>query len=35
MEDFEHFLRTNEINSNYICVISIHYVPLVLDVVLV
>jgi len=33
MEDLEHFLKGSEINSNFICVIGINYVPLILDVV--
>lgn len=33
IEDLEQFLKSNEINSNYICIVSIHYVPLILDVV--
>lgn len=33
MEELEHFLKKNEINSNYVCIISINYVPLVIDVV--
>lgn len=33
MEDFEHFLKMTEVNSNYICIVSIHYVPLIIDVV--
>lgn len=33
MEDMEHFLKTSEKNSNYICIVSVHYVPLMLDAV--
>jgi len=33
MEDLEQFLKTSEMNSNYICVIGINYVPLILDAV--
>jgi len=33
MEEFEHFLKMSELNSNFICIVSIHYVPLILDVV--
>jgi len=33
MEDLQHFLKMSEINSNYICIVSILYVPLILDVV--
>lgn len=33
MEDLEHFLKMSELNSNFICIVSIHYVPLILDVV--
>ncbi|XP_060858519.1 ionotropic receptor 93a [Metopolophium dirhodum] len=32
MEDLQHFLKMSEINSNYICIVSILYVPLILDV---
>lgn len=35
MEDLEHFLKMSEMNSNYICIVSIHYVPLILDVVII
>lgn len=33
MEDLEKFLKSNEDSSNYICIVSINYVPLILDVV--
>lgn len=33
MEDLEYFLKLSEMNSNYICIVSIQYVPLILDVV--
>lgn len=33
MEDLENFLKSSEANSNYICIVSINYVPLILDVV--
>lgn len=33
MEELEHFLKISEINTHYICIVSIHYVPLILDVV--
>lgn len=33
MEALEHFLKTSETSSNYICIISINYLPLILDVV--
>lgn len=33
MEALEQFLKTSEPSSNYICIISINYLPLILDVV--
>lgn len=33
MEELEYFLKISEINTHYVCIVSIHYVPLILDVV--
>lgn len=33
MEALEYFLKASETNINFICIVSIHYVPLILDVV--
>lgn len=33
MEALEYFLKASETNLNFICIVGIHYVPLILDVV--